>query len=304
MKSTKLFRGLLSVIFILSFSIGFAQKTEVSNSTNPSDQLYQTYKSGGIDKALSSYNSSKAKGDEYTLLSEPLNVLGYRLMDDGDLDAAEKAFMAQIEEYPNEANPYDSYADLLMKKGDEEKAKENYQKAIELSATMDDVDAKQQMLEASKSKLAMLEGKGTDMKFLEGKWKTKMWNIQNGSKSAAREGSVEFTANGSNTILTGINIDNQGNYAGTRLIAYNALKDEYDMSYASTAANGISPSTLKVESSSPDKTVIIESYEENGKPIKIKHVMKRTGDEISWEIHDISQSDQGTLVAEMDFTKE
>ncbi len=304
MKSTKLFRGLLSVIFILSLSWGYAQTTEVSNSANPSDELYQTYKNGGIDKAISSYNSSSVKGDEYTLLSEPLNILGYRLMDEGDLDGAEKAFLAQIDEYPNEANPYDSYADLLMKKGNEEKAKMNYQKAIELSATMDDVEEKQQMLEASKSKLAMLEGKGSDMKFLEGKWKTKMYNIQNGSKSLGREGSVEFTANGSNTILTGITTDNQGNYVGTRLIAYNALNDEYDMSYASTAANGISPSILKLESSSPGKTVMIESYEENGKPIKVKHVMKPSQNGISWEIHDISQDDNGTLVAEMDFTKE
>ena len=45
-------------------------------------------------------------------------------------DAAEKAFQKYIELIPNDPNPYDSYAELLMKEGKYDQSIENYQKAL------------------------------------------------------------------------------------------------------------------------------------------------------------------------------
>lgn len=297
-------RALASAILFLFLNVTYAQQTtQVSTTVNPSEELYQHYKQNGIDAAIKMYDSSPSKGDEYTLLSEPLNVLGYRLMDEGDLDAAEKAFKAQIDEYPNEANPYDSYADLLMEKGDEAGAKKNYQKAIELSATMDDAEAKQQMLEASKSKLAMLEGAGSDLQFLKGKWNTKMFRIQDGEKNMTQQGSVEFSANGKNNVLTGIMKDKNGDYVGTRIIAYDAIDEQYDMVFAGNSPNGIETSVLKIEESSPQKVVFTEAYEENGKKMMVRHILNKASGDIAWEIHEL-KGDQENPVAEMTFTKQ
>ncbi len=47
------------------------------------------------------------------------------MMEDKDLETAEAVFKTQIEEYPEQANPYDSYGDLLLEKGEKEKAKKN-----------------------------------------------------------------------------------------------------------------------------------------------------------------------------------
>ncbi|WP_144962926.1 tetratricopeptide repeat protein [Gillisia sp. Hel_I_86] len=55
------------------------------------------------------------------------------MLEDQDLDAAKKVFEAQIAEYSKEANPYDSYADLLLEMGNKEEAKKNLKKSVELA---------------------------------------------------------------------------------------------------------------------------------------------------------------------------
>ena len=299
MNSKSITSVLMSLMLVLCVSFGFAQET----TENISEKLYKDYKNSGIEKTLKNYEKSPVKGDEYTFLSEPLNVLGYRLMGEGDLDAAEKVFLAQIEEYPNEANPYDSYADLLMEKGNEEKAKKHYKKAIDLSATMKDVEEKAQMLEASKSKLARLEGTGSALQFLEGNWATQNYGIQNGEKVLANEGTVEFTVNEDNTLLTGILRDKQGKYVGSRIIAYDAIDEEFDMVWVGNSLTGIEPSTIKIEKSTPTEIVMIEKFEENGQKKKIKHVLNKKSGEIAWDIHDISNSESENPVAHMNFKK-
>lgn len=297
MKSiTKLF---MCLMLLFSISLGVAQET----TENVTEKLYKEYKQNGIDEALKNYEKSPAKGNEYTFLSEPLNVLGYRLMSEGDLPAAEKVFLAQIEEYPNEANPYDSYADLLMEKGDEAKAKKNYKKAIDLSATMDDLERKAQMLEASKTKLAKLEGAGTELQFLKGKWSIRNFGFQDGEKVLRNEGNVEFTTSEDKTILTGTLHDKSGKYIGTRIITYDAIDEEYDMVWIGNSLTGIDPSTIKIEKSTPNEIVMIEKYEENGQKKKAKHVLNRKSGEIAWDIHDLNNSEAKNPVAHMDFKK-
>jgi tetratricopeptide (TPR) repeat protein len=55
----------------------------------------------------------------------------YRFL--GDYEAAEKAFRKYIELVPDDANPYDSYADLMLKLGRYQESIEYYRKALEVN---------------------------------------------------------------------------------------------------------------------------------------------------------------------------
>jgi tetratricopeptide (TPR) repeat protein len=58
------------------------------------------------------------------------NLLGYAQMYKGDMTAAEKALQKYVELIPNEPNPHDSYAEILMKRGKFDESIEHYRKAI------------------------------------------------------------------------------------------------------------------------------------------------------------------------------
>ncbi len=62
--------------------------------------------------------------------SPPFNLLGYAQRTVGDYDAAGAAFQKYIELLPEEPNPYDSYAELLMKTGRYQESIDNYRKAL------------------------------------------------------------------------------------------------------------------------------------------------------------------------------
>ena len=62
---------------------------------------------------------------------QPYNQLGYAQRFLGDYAAAEAAFRKYIDLVPAEPNPYDSYAELLMKVGRFEESIENYRRALE-----------------------------------------------------------------------------------------------------------------------------------------------------------------------------
>jgi tetratricopeptide (TPR) repeat protein len=59
------------------------------------------------------------------------NLLGYGLRFVEDYPAAEQAFQRYIELIPGEPNPYDSYAELLMKMGRFDESIEQYRKALD-----------------------------------------------------------------------------------------------------------------------------------------------------------------------------
>ena len=58
------------------------------------------------------------------------NSLGYAYRNNDNLDGAKAAFARYVELIPDEANPYDSYAELLMEMGEYDESIENYRKAI------------------------------------------------------------------------------------------------------------------------------------------------------------------------------
>jgi len=59
------------------------------------------------------------------------NSLGYAHRSLEDFEGAKAAFAKYVELIPNESNPYDSYAELLMEMGDYDGSIENYRKALE-----------------------------------------------------------------------------------------------------------------------------------------------------------------------------
>ncbi len=63
------------------------------------------------------------------------NILGYAQIFAGNLDAAEKAFKEYIRLVPTKPNPYDSYAELLLKMGRYDESITQYQKAYDLDNT-------------------------------------------------------------------------------------------------------------------------------------------------------------------------
>ncbi|NCF52599.1 tetratricopeptide repeat protein [Gammaproteobacteria bacterium] len=60
------------------------------------------------------------------------NQLGYAHRSLGDLESAKSAFARYVELMPGEANPYDSYAELLMEMGSYDESIENYRKALSI----------------------------------------------------------------------------------------------------------------------------------------------------------------------------
>jgi len=58
------------------------------------------------------------------------NALGYAHRNSDNLDGAKAAFARYVELIPDAANPYDSYAELLMEMGEYDNSIENYRKAI------------------------------------------------------------------------------------------------------------------------------------------------------------------------------
>ena len=97
--------------------------------------LYQKYEDMGIDDGVDYYNRLKQTeqlGLFYVDRAE-LNSLAYYLLNKNDLDAAIKIAELNMREYPDWFNVYDTYAEMLMEKGDKEKSIENYKKSLELN---------------------------------------------------------------------------------------------------------------------------------------------------------------------------
>lgn len=90
----------------------------------------------GIKEALDSLDIMILNNDKkYKLYEDDLNMLGYDLMQSGDVVAAQGIFKKKIELFPNSFNVYDSYAESCMKAGQYEEAIKHYKKLLELYPT-------------------------------------------------------------------------------------------------------------------------------------------------------------------------
>jgi len=78
----------------------------------------------------------KQRTDDINFNEGEVNVLGYELLGAGRVDDAEAILGLNVQEYPNSANVYDSYGDVLLAKGDSANALVNFRKALELDPTL------------------------------------------------------------------------------------------------------------------------------------------------------------------------
>ena len=84
------------------------------------------------EAAITSYNQAVSINPDF---STPYNQLGYAYRFLEKYDDAEKAFKKYIDLIPNDPNPYDSYAELLLKTGRFEESIEYYNKALEQNSS-------------------------------------------------------------------------------------------------------------------------------------------------------------------------
>jgi len=80
------------------------------------------------DRAIEHYRRATDINPDF---APAYNLLGYGLRFEGDYAGAEKAFQRYIELIPEEPNPYDSYAELLMKMGRFDESIEQYRLALD-----------------------------------------------------------------------------------------------------------------------------------------------------------------------------
>lgn len=110
------------------------------------DEMLPIILNEGIDPAIDKYRELKTgKPDVYNFDENQLNSFGYTLLGENRNADAVKIFELNVEIFPDYANGFDSLGDGYMATGDKQKAKEAWQKAVELGFT------------ASKDKLEALE---------------------------------------------------------------------------------------------------------------------------------------------------
>lgn len=80
-------------------------------------------------KAIEHYTKATQIDPSFT---QPYNQLGYSHRFVGNIPEAERAFKKYIEVLPGDPNPYDSYAELLMKTGRFDESIQNYEKALKI----------------------------------------------------------------------------------------------------------------------------------------------------------------------------
>jgi len=75
----------------------------------------------------------KNEADNYNFSENQLNQLGYHYLGNDEVDHAIAIFKINVDAFPKSSNVYDSYGEALLKRGDKEKAIENYRKSVELN---------------------------------------------------------------------------------------------------------------------------------------------------------------------------
>lgn len=249
-------------------------------------KLYDTYKEKGAKEVLKVYEKNNTN-KEYEGMAEPLNVLAYRLMqDDKDLKAAEILLQAQIEEYPDEANPYDSYSDVLLEMGKKAEAKKYIQKSLKLAAEKDN-DENQLVIQAGKAKMAILENKDKQLNFLVGNWDNETKTYQNGEEvnSTVSSNNISFDSTGSILI---VDHDTPGKEpCCKRVMVYDPNEDEFDIAFMRrNQPNGIYNSKMKVKELEPGHYEMVERYmNDNNKEVQVKHDIKKKANNIEWVVY-------------------
>tara|TARA_R110000765_G_scaffold140504_1_gene241073 strand:- start:15 stop:1775 length:1761 start_codon:yes stop_codon:yes gene_type:complete len=95
-------------------------------------KLLEVIASKGIDAGVAYFNKNKDNKD-FDVNENEMNQTGYQLLRSDKTKEAIQVFKLNVDAYPKSANVYDSYAEALMKSGDNKGAIENYTKAVEMN---------------------------------------------------------------------------------------------------------------------------------------------------------------------------
>jgi len=285
---------LIGLLFLCFSIAGFAQETQKKKSIG--DAVYQEYEQNGIDKALQKYNDLKSKSDEYTLTEWELNRIGYQIMlDDKDLVSAEKIFSLNMKEYPQAANPRDSYADYLIEKGDPEAAKKYLKESIALAEKSDKEDEQTRILQSSKAKLAQLEDKHKQLNFLVGTWNLNSTYYTNGEQAGKETGTDEIVFDEASSLITVNHRNSNGEIIGKRMMVYDPIDEGYDMVYINAATPmGIEKSLIKINEVGDNKLELMETYtNRKGEKKKMRHeINKNNPNKLDWVIFESAGNEQ------------
>jgi Flp pilus assembly protein TadD len=94
--------------------------------------LYGVYRSKGAKDAVARYRELRRNAaDKYDFAVWQLNSMGYDLLRKGDTVAAIDVFRLNVEQFPQDANVYDSLGEAYLKQGDKTLAIENYKKSLD-----------------------------------------------------------------------------------------------------------------------------------------------------------------------------
>lgn len=94
--------------------------------------MLDTLEAKGIAAGLEFFETNKA-GNGYYLNEREVNLSGYKLLQDENVEAAAAVFKLNTETYPNSFNAYDSYGEALLLLGKKEEGIENYKKSVKLN---------------------------------------------------------------------------------------------------------------------------------------------------------------------------
>jgi tetratricopeptide (TPR) repeat protein len=95
--------------------------------------LERVLENEGPQATINEYRSLKRRYPAEAFQEGLLNALGYSLMAQQRFEDAISVFALNVEEYPDEFNPYDSLGEAYMRHGDVERAIENYERSIQLN---------------------------------------------------------------------------------------------------------------------------------------------------------------------------
>jgi hypothetical protein len=99
-----------------------------------SRQLSPALSLGDPEGVRKAYEAFKADPTTVRIPTErEINTLGYRLLGDGKLDLAILVFQLNVESYPKSSNAYDSLGEACVAAKRFDRARESYQKVVELS---------------------------------------------------------------------------------------------------------------------------------------------------------------------------
>jgi len=102
-------------------------------------QLSMETASLGLEAILKHYSLVQSKYNYTVDISEAtFNVIGYSLLQNGEIDKAIEVFEYNVELYPESANVYDSLAEALEQTGRIKEAAENYETAVKVGKEIND----------------------------------------------------------------------------------------------------------------------------------------------------------------------